>query len=525
MNDNLSGRFDYTARVLDSTELCDLSDDYTLPDYMPAIGRVISCTASVALPSMYLGGGNLEFAGGVRYRLHYESAEDSSLWCAELPSEYDILIPADRTSDLPADPAEISGISDAEAENVTARITAPRRLTIKSRIRLNSMLCRRSQFETAFRGAVGDTDALRCLEEEATCSMIASGSSAPIVCKDRITLSEAGLYDGSGFRIISSRGNIMINRLETSDSTLDCRGDICVSMLIVSDDDGGRPRRIIRKLPFSCEIALNNDASGNLGIRAYGVCPSVSASADEEGISIEATALISAESASTAHLRYLKDIYSKSADSETALTSLTLYSPLACFNGNATVSASASLSELGLATGMRSVDCYSRILPNIQSEISDGGKLTVSGKMKISVLADNGTELTPAEFDSDFKYTADLHGLSAISPRINVIASIADAKCRIDGDKVESDCEICLAMLIEDRREIMTVSEVNLTAPSTERHLNSNIIVCYPSKGETLWDIAKKYRTDALELAERNSIAFTSPDARDSLSKASFLII
>ena len=164
MNENMSGRFDYTARVLDGTELCDLSDDYTLPDYMPAIGRVISCTASVALPSTYLGGGSLEFAGGVRYRLHYESAEDSSLWCAELPSEYDILIPSDRTSDLPADPSEISGITEAVAENITARITAPRRLTVKSRIRLTSDLCRRSEFVTAFRGDVSDMGALRYLE-------------------------------------------------------------------------------------------------------------------------------------------------------------------------------------------------------------------------------------------------------------------------------------------------------------------------------------------------------------------------
>lgn len=521
----MSGRFDYTARVLDGTELCDLSDDYTLPDYMPAIGRVISCTASVAMPSLYLGGGNLEFAGGVRYRLHYESAEDSSLWCAELPSEYDILIPSDRTSDLPADPAEISGISDAEAENITARITAPRRLTVKSRIRLNSGLCRRSEFETSFRGDVSDMDSLRYLEDYATCSMIASGSSAPVVCKDKITLSEAGIYDGSGFRIISSRGSVMMTRLEVSDSTLDCRGDVCVSMLLVSEDDGERPRRIIRKIPFSAEIALNSDASGNLGIRAYGVCPSVSATADEEGISIEATALISAEAASTARLKYLKDIYSQSADSETALTSLPLHSPLACFNGNATVSASASIEDLGLDPSMRTLDCCARVLPNVQAEISEGGKLTVSGKMKISIIADNGRELTPAEFDSDFKYTSDLRDISTISPKINVIANVADSKCRIDGDKLEADCELCLAVLIEDICEIKTVAEVNLTALASERRTGSNIIVCYPTKGATLWDIAKKYRTDALELAEKNSITVTSPDSLDSLSKTPFLII
>jgi hypothetical protein len=192
MNDNLKGKFDYTARVLDRTEFCDLSDDYTLPDYMPAIGRVISCTATAAPPALYLGGGSIEFAGGVRYLLHYESAEDSTLWCAELPSEYDHLIYADRVPNLPSDPASIAGLVNAEVENISARITAPRRLTVKSKVRLGMGISCDSKFETAFHGDLDNADALRYLEGHSPYGINSCGTSAPIICRDKISFSELG---------------------------------------------------------------------------------------------------------------------------------------------------------------------------------------------------------------------------------------------------------------------------------------------------------------------------------------------
>ncbi len=529
MNENINGRFDYTARALDRAEISDLSDDYTLPDYMPAVGRVISCTASVAPPSLYLGGGNLEFAGGIRYRLHYESAEDSTLWCAELPSEYDLLISADRLSELPADPADLSGLAEADAENITARITAPRRLTIKSRIRLDLCLCRKSSFETTFRGDLSDTNALRTLEGSSQCGVTQSGSSAPIICRDKITHSEAGISTDSAFRVISSRGNIMINRLEPSGSSVDCRGEISASLLLATEGEGERPRRITRKLPFSAEIPMNDlyaASADPVGIRAYGVCPSVAASADEDGISLEATMLLSAEAVGNTSISYLKDIYSQKADCETSKTALELRIPVACFNGNATISASAKLSDLGLDSGMRVLDCYARVLPAIEKEITENRKLTLTGKIKISIIADNGAELIPAEFESDFKYTADLpDAAKTASAKINVVANIADTKCRIDSDKLDADCELCVAILIENEEKISAVSEVNITASSVKQQSGSHIIVCYPATGETLWDIAKKYRSDAFDIAEKNSLTIDTPDSPDSLSKSKFLII
>ena len=526
MTDNLKGKFDYTARVLDRTDLCDLSGDYTLPDYMPAIGRVISCTGVASPPALYLGGGNVEFAGGVKYFLHYESAEDSSLWCAELPGEYDHLVSADRIGNLPAEPSSLGGLVSVAAENVSVRVTGPRKLTVKSKIRLGMGISSEASFETAFRGDVSRPDAIRYLNGSSPYGINSCGVSAPVVCRDRISAAE--LHTSGNFRIVSARGKVMVNRLETLQNSLDCRGEINATVIIVDEEENARPQRLTRRIPFSAEIPLNTAADSGVlsGTRAYGVCPSFSAVGDDDGIALEATLLICGEAAFVKSFDFIRDVYSRAAECELSATEFNIRVPIACFNGNATVSASTKCVGLGLDGGMKILDCRAEVLPTLEWEVKDNGKLALSGKMKLSLVADNGAELIPAEFESDFRYTADLQGASELtSPRISVVSDIFDAKCRIDGENVYADCELCVSILAEDERRIRTVSEVNLipekeTAPSASR-----IVVCYPGKGETLWEVARRYRADAAVIAEKNSIEAELPDAPDSLAKSRFLII
>ncbi len=522
MTDN---KFDYRARIFDCAEPCDLSDDFTLPDYMPAVGRVLSCTASAAPPSLYVAGGSAEFAGGVRYRLLYESADDSSLWCAELPAEYDIFIDPERGASLPSDAEDLCGMVEAKTENTTARVTAPRRLSIRSRIRLSGAMSSPCRFETALRGDLSAMSSSKSLRTDAKCGTYSTAVSSPISCRDTISFAEAGLTQADELRIISARGDAALKSAEMSGNTAECRGELCVTLLFVREGDGERPRRLTRKIPFSAAVETDLPSGSFVGLRAYAACPSVTASADENGILIESDAIVCTETAAQDTITYLKDIYSTRADCELAKSNLHFPLPVACFNGNATVGASASLSDLGFDSGMKLCDFNARITETSSNILADG-KLTLNGKMKVSAIADNGGELITAEFDSDIKYSADIpEAVSLSAPRIEAIPTLHDLKCRIDGDRLHADCELFLALKIEDDSRAEVVSEVNFMPAAPSVHSASEILICYPSHEETLWDVAKRYRADAEKLAEKNSLSAASPDAPDSLADTKYLII
>ncbi len=530
MLDNFSGRFDYTAHAFDRTETCELSDDHTLPDYMPAVGRVLSCTATAAQPTLYLGAGGVECAGGVRYSLLYESADDGSLYCAELPGEYDVMLTPERDMKASSDSSDVSGICDATLENVTARITAPRRLTVKSKLRLRPALRAKNEFSPIIHGADIVSESIRKLTGNASGTVCACATAIPVICRDQISRAEAGLSPEDEVRVIASHGDVMINQLQSTDSGAECRGEVNVSLLIAREGEGERPRRIIRKLPFSATLPFDAPlpaGARQIGIRGYGICPSVTNTLDGDNVSLEASVLLSAEAVASAPITYLKDVYSKDDDCETAYTDILLHSPASSFNGHATVTASHDLASLGLDSGMKLCDVSAKMLPDVEKELSPNGKLTLTGKMRISAVADNGGEFIPIEYDSDFRYNADLsEAVGLDQPVISAVMTVGDVKGRIDAENVVCDCETCAAVLIETNQKIKVLSEANLTPAASENSNSASILVCYPANGETLWDVAKKYRTDVAVIAEKNSIPSTAaPDASDSLAKVKFLII
>ena len=519
-------RFSYTSRLFDRPQTSELSDDFTLPDYMPAIGRVLSCNAVTGTPTLYLGGGSAEFAGGIRYSVLYESAEDSSLWCADLPSEYDLIL---NDSKLPKDPAALSYLPNVSAENISARVTAPRKLTIKSRVRILPELRASAESETLIHGESGGDD-LRILTSRADCGYYSCVSNAPLVCKDRLTRAEAGLSPSDEFRIISVRGDAMISHVQLSDGGALCRGEVCAHIMLTREGEGERPRKMIRKIPFAETLTLAGALPENaqiVGIRAMSVCPTVTATASEDDIELEASVMLSAEAAAASEIEYIKDAYSKSSDCESSARKLTILSPIACWNGNATVSASKPLSELSLDSGMRLCDIRATILPEVKTEIGDGVRFTASGKLKISAIADNGAELIPAEFETDMKYTADVREpVSELPLKTSLTATVSEVKGRIDSDRLICECEIYISCLIDREQEIDTIGEINLTPSADSAPDSSHIRVCYPSSGESLWDIAKKYRKDPESISESNALDPTiSPDSTDSLQNSKFIII
>lgn len=526
--DILNKKFDYSAQLLDGTEICDLSDDYTLPDYMPAVGRVISCSASVAPPSLYFGGNNFEYAGGVRYRLLYESADDKTVWCAELPAEYDVHLSSNQNV-AQTDPEALSGLSYATADNITARITAPRRLTVKSRIKLNHSLFAKAPFELNMRGDLKKSEDIRTLDSRAECALCSNAFSRPEQITDKITRSEAGLSPSDEIRIISSRADVMISQIDPFNGGADCKGEINVTLLICREGEGERPRRITRKIPFNIPISFEQAAADNtriIGFRGYGATPSVNTSIDEEGISIDTDLLLCIERCAIISFNYVKDIYSRSADCEASAAHLILFSPLQCHNKNATFSASEDLETLGLDRGLKLCDIKATVLPDINAEISDNGRIVLNGRQRITALADNGAELIPIEFESVFKYTSDSADDTPALPAISVIPTVCECKGRIDGSRLDCDTEISFAVKLDAKNQISPISEVNLTPSAINERCGACIRVCYPAVGETLWDIAKRYKVDHEYISEKNSLdPVSSPDSLSSLSKAPFLII
>ena len=108
----------------------DTGEEYSLPDYVPEVRRVL-CTLAQPLPeSRYISegqeGDKIDFSGSITYSLIYIS-EDGELCAVPLNSNYEGRGQISKSSK--------AVIIDTEVDNVTCRVIAPRRVSLKARLK------------------------------------------------------------------------------------------------------------------------------------------------------------------------------------------------------------------------------------------------------------------------------------------------------------------------------------------------------------------------------------------------------
>ena len=59
------------VKRFDTAAVCEVSEDFVLPDYIPEVRRVVGVRASVSSDGKYLSGDELETDGGVTYNVLY----------------------------------------------------------------------------------------------------------------------------------------------------------------------------------------------------------------------------------------------------------------------------------------------------------------------------------------------------------------------------------------------------------------------------------------------------------------------
>ena len=112
-------------RVMQSLPI-ESGGEFVLPDYMPSVRKVLRIEATALPPSKYVGGSSAQMSGEVLHTLIY-IGEDGETGATVLPSKYEFSIPAN---------GEFIGdiTASVEVEGINCRITAPRKLTIRTRL-------------------------------------------------------------------------------------------------------------------------------------------------------------------------------------------------------------------------------------------------------------------------------------------------------------------------------------------------------------------------------------------------------
>lgn len=165
-------------------------------------------------PDVYIGAGNAECSGTVEYSVLY-AGTDGTLWCSTPSGSYRFSFPVE----LPADFDAGEGlICDAHClpETVSGRVTAPRKLTIRCRLRSRAQLW-------GTRILPDPLEQSPCMERlmgSCGCARMFLGTGEPFTVGDEILCDPR---EGD-VRVICADSQVFVTEATAGSGTVGCRG-------------------------------------------------------------------------------------------------------------------------------------------------------------------------------------------------------------------------------------------------------------------------------------------------------------
>lgn len=495
----------------------EMSTDFTLPDYQPEIKRLLRINASVLPPSGYFGTSDAEFSGNIDYYVLYIGS-DGEIYCAPLSSEYTVNVPID-CDDIGAG---FDGSAQIFADSVSGRVTGPRKLSIRSKLKAMTHVYNNLPLGTNF-GSDMDPSAVERLEGEINVAKIIYSASDTVHVTDEI-IPDSHAKD---IRVICAEGKVIVNEVNAVNNEIICRGDVHLKVMMCRENDGEndfekRTFCITRKIPFSQNISaegVNTDAD----CCAYGTVSELNVDVEEGRIGVDVGLIIEALAGINRNVKYTKDLYSTVCDSNAEYKRLLTPKSVGSFNGNFTLGDSVALEDAGINPASAIIDSTGNAY--IEECTCENGKCTISGKAKFNLQLQRSDEYSVSEIEFPFKYTvnlkdSNLHNAYDISCRAEVIST----RARIDSERVGIDAEIAVCGSCMAIEEVSALDTVHFGEGFKTKR--GEFVVCFPSSDDTLWSVAKRYRSHISTVAEENQLQdSSSPDLNTSLSGVNYLLV
>lgn len=487
--------------LYNGTQSSEVSGEFSFPDYLPDVRRILRVTAAPHVTGKYMNGERLELEGSIGMTLLYLSEEGTvCAFPASLPFSQSLAVAGmDETTVVTA---------HLNADTPVCRLIGPRKCALRARPKLSVRVI-------AARDVTPDTAPLYShTGTEALCTDTTRIPTASLVCVSRGDLRYAedlAVTDGVIHSVLSCEVTPILSECRCTGGCVVFKGEFDISALCaVREDSSSAPvyRTLHRRVPFSETLEDDGITDAHRcepDITVTSVQPTVT----EEGrnLGVDFSAECAAVCAADTEVSVIRDAFLPSFDVKITTEPHTLIRPLKTVMGN--FSAAAALKYDPQEGTPTVVDCRMQAFPE-RCEVS-GGRIVTEGTLDISLILsfDDGSYLplngtAPLRWDTDASY---LH---------NPAQLMAEADFRVCGMSTKPDpaagtvaCTAELSVLLTAaEKENAALPRVLSVSPDAKKVPPSRepLVLYYPQVGEAVWDIAKHYRLTPKAILRANRL-------------------
>lgn len=489
------GLFSLTA---DSVVTNDISEEFSLPDYVPEIRKLLCVRAQVLPESKFISdtgsGSNLEFGGVVTYLVIYTD-DEGNLCALPLTSNYE------ASTTLAKRP--ITVIINTTVDGVFPRVNAPRKITLKSRLKSRIMGWEEAEEKEKIDGKSTADEMFmeRSVAEEKSLSLKQISMQSIKVSGTFDTPRDARLTP------VWCDAKIIINDVKPQSNSVSVRGEITIKCIC---KNGNETVILTKSEPLAEEIEANGAMAGDMA-RVSGRCVSLAISNEQSGDSdklfYDLTSELEGELIRNTEVTLTKDCYSTKNETEARYKTAYVYSCMKAQNTSFTINE-------GVKRKSNEINEIIDIISDPVCEKAEfkNGKAILMGKLNLTVIGKKeDTEEDVGEYLSEtyeipFKYTCDIGKAEG-----DLVAmwdmSTGNVNARYEGERLIVNAEAYPSYEIIEKQRCQILDSLVIKKDKEIKREASCIRVYFPKEGDTLWEIAKKYHTTVTRLKEQNGIS------------------
>ncbi len=219
---------------------------------------------------------------------------------------------------------------------------------------------------------------------------------------------------------------------------------------------------------------------------------------------VEITMTVSVCAASTATIEVLDDCYSPDYDVELTKKECTIENVLSHNKSQ--------IPAKGIVTLTEECPDISQVYnvvakPYVNDVSADGDSTVVSGVLDVYILyltVDPQVPLYSFKQEIPFTYTEETGSGDKVS--VECATSLSNLSYNLTGEKsVEIRANIAISLKLITSHNIEVIESI--TASETAKQDRASIVICFVQRGDTLWDIAKRYKTTIEKIALANQLS------------------
>jgi hypothetical protein len=584
-NEETSERGGVQIPILERALTTEVTGDFSLPDYQPEIKRLLRIETNVLPPNRFAGSDGVELQGTLDYYVLY-MGHDNGIYCAPFSTEYTMRAEPDAEGRglLSSVGEPLVCLCDTTAELPAGRVTAPRRLNIRCKIKAAVKLYGELAALSA-EGNGGEGHSTEENEVESVERLIRTteagrlywGLGEPIPLQDDVILVPS---DGEQ-RLVCAEGSVLMHEAVATAGAVNCRGEVVLKLTLcpaetesefASDTVEGRSPRPLnvmqRKIPFSGTVEMAGVTSACTAA-ASGYCTDISVEMEDGHLHAEMQIVTEARAQKNETVSYVGDLYSTRREGLCKYTTYPAERALRAVNGNFTLSDSLPLAEVGIdaSSPVTIADVTATAIPDRLTADRSKGRCHLAGTCRCHLLLLRDGEYSSADMELPFRYEFDepslvqaVHTLTAkkspsdettlsdgtlvsggmpvfdvtpvfdgtpifdVTPVFDGRVSVIHCRARMDGERVGVDAELAVAIRTHLPAPFVAMSDANFGEEVTRRR--GEYVICFPAPDDTLWSVAKRYHAPLAALTAANNLP-TGADVSspESLDGAGYLIV